>query len=217
MLSFPTRGAKICGLSTPETVATAVKAGATFIGFVFFPKSPRNVSAEQAAALGAPVPAHVKKVGLFVKQTVTEIADIMDTAGLDIAQLHGTYTAAGIIELKALTGKPVMWVRGISSAEDFDGVEAEMAAADMLLFDAKPPKDSDRPGGNAISFDWRLLADRQIDKPWMLAGGLNPDNVAEAMKLTGAKMVDISSGVESAPGVKDPDLMRAFISAAQPN
>lgn len=217
MTNFPRQGAKICGLSTPETVTTAVDAGAAFIGFVFFPKSPRNVSPEQACTLGVSVPKNVKKVGLFVKQTVDEIAEIMKTADLDIAQLHGTYTADHIHELKSLTCKPVMWVRGISSAEDFLGCEAEMAAADILLFDAKPPKDSDRPGGNAVSFDWRLLADRKIEKPWMLAGGLNPNNVAEAMKLTGAKMVDISSGVESSPGVKDPELMRAFISAASNN
>ncbi|MGB0843482.1 MAG: phosphoribosylanthranilate isomerase [Alphaproteobacteria bacterium] len=215
MSKLPLSGAKICGLSTPETVKAAVDAGAAFIGFVFFPKSPRNVSPELARDLGAEIPACVLKTGLFVKQSVAEIAQIVETAKLDAIQLHGTYNAADINAVKSMTGKPVLWVKGISCEADFDGIEAETAAADYLLFDAKAPAGSDRPGGNALSFDWTLLANRSFSKPWMLAGGLNPDNVAEAMAKTGAKLVDVSSGVETAPGVKSDMLIKDFVQATR--
>jgi len=215
MGDLPTAGVKICGLSTPETIHAAVQAGVTFIGFVFFPKSPRNVSAELARDLGAEIPPQVLKTGLFVKQSVEEIANIVKTAKLDAVQLHGTYKAEEILAVKALTGKPVLWAKGISCEADFGGIDAEVAATDYLLFDAKAPAGSDRPGGNALSFDWKLLANRTFPKPWMLAGGLNPDNVAEAMGKTGAKLVDVSSGVETAAGVKSTQLIKDFVLAAR--
>ena len=213
MSSLPDSGAKICGLSTPETVEAAVDAGAAFIGFVFFAKSPRNVSPELAGELSKNVPKSVIKVGLFVKQSTAEIAQIAQTAGLDAIQLHGTYKAADITAVKDLTGKPVLWAHGISTVEDFLGFEAEMVAADFLLFDAKPPENSNRPGGNAISFDWSLLTERTHPLPWLLAGGLTPDNVAAAIVATNAPGVDVSSGVEGARGVKSATKIRAFLSA----
>ncbi|MFD1795612.1 phosphoribosylanthranilate isomerase [Paracoccus aurantiacus] len=205
---------KICGLTRPEHVAAAVEAGAAFVGFVFFPKSPRNVSAEVAAALAADVPAGVARVGLFVDPDDQMLDDVLAKVPLDIIQLHGGETPDRVAELRARTGLPVMKAVGVAGPEDLDALWDYGLVADMILVDAKPPKDAELPGGNGLSFDWRLLVGRKFLRPWMLAGGLTPENVAEAVRLTGAQAVDVSSGVEAAPGIKDPARIRSFIDAA---
>jgi phosphoribosylanthranilate isomerase len=207
---------KICGLRTAEDVAAAVSAGARYLGFNFFPKSPRSVDAETARALAVDVPAGVAKVALLVKPTDAELDQLIETVPLDMLQLHGSETPERVAEIRGRYGLPVMKVLGVASAEDLDAIDSYSAVADQLLLDAKPPKDAVLPGGNGLAFDWQLLAGRKYwTRPWMLAGGLTPDNVAEAIARTGAKQVDVASGVESAPGVKDAGKMAAFIRAAQ--
>ncbi len=207
---------KICGLRTAEDVAAAVSAGARYLGFNFFPKSPRSVDAETARALAVDVPAGVAKVALLVNPTDAELDRLIETVPLDMLQLHGSETPERVAEIRGRYGLPVMKVLGVASAEDLDAIDSYSAVADQLLLDAKPPKDAVLPGGNGLAFDWKLLAGRKYwTRPWMLAGGLTPDNVAEAIARTGAKQVDVASGVESAPGVKDAGKMAAFIRAAQ--
>ncbi|PWG17970.1 phosphoribosylanthranilate isomerase [Salibaculum griseiflavum] len=207
---------KICGLRTAEDVAAAVSAGARYLGFNFFPKSPRSVDAETARALAVDVPAGVAKVALLVNPTDAELDRLIETVPLDMLQLHGSETPERVAEIRGRYGLPVMKVLGVASAEDLDAIDSYSAVADQLLLDAKPPKDAVLPGGNGLAFDWQLLAGRKYwTRPWMLAGGLTPDNVAEAIARTGAKQVDVASGVESAPGVKDAGKMAAFIRAAQ--
>lgn len=206
---------KICGLSQPEHVATAIEAGARYVGFVFFPKSPRAVTAEQAAELAADVPPGVARVGLFVDPDDALLHDTLAQVPLDIIQLHGRETPKRVAEVKARFGLPVMKAVGIATPADLDQLWDYGLVADMLLVDAKAPKDAVLPGGNGLAFDWRLLVGRRWLKPWLLAGGLTPDNVAEAVRLTGAAGVDVSSGVEIAPGAKDSALIRDFIAAAQ--
>ncbi|WP_372801859.1 phosphoribosylanthranilate isomerase [Paracoccus seriniphilus] len=205
---------KICGLSQPEHVAAAVDAGARYVGFVFFPKSPRAVSAEQARSLGQAVPPGVAQVGLFVNPDDAQLQDTLEIVPLDLIQLHGSESPERVAEIKARTGLPVMKAVGISDAADLPALTDYGLVADMLLVDAKAPRDAVLPGGNGLAFDWRLLVGRTWLRPWLLAGGLTPDNVAEAIRLTGARGVDVSSGVESAPGVKDGTLIRNFIKAA---
>lgn len=205
---------KICGLSQPDHVAASVDAGARYLGFNFFPKSPRFVTAQQAAALMAGVPAGVASVGLFVDPDDATLLDTLKVAPLDIIQLHGKESPARVAEIKALAGLPVMKALGVAGAGDLDALWDYGLAADMLLIDAKAPPGADLPGGNGLTFDWRLLAGRRIIKPWLLAGGLTPRNVAEAIRLTGAPGIDVSSGVETAPGVKDSGLIRDFVAAA---
>ena len=205
---------KICGLTEPAGLAAAVAAGARYVGFVFFAKSPRHVSPEQAADLAAQVPLGIAKVGLFVDPDDALLRAVLDKVPLDMIQLHGAETPARVAEVKALTGLPVIKAVGLAEPADLDALWDYGLVADMLLIDAKPPKGAALPGGNGVAFDWRLLAGRQILKPWLLAGGLTPDNVAEAIRLTGAMGVDVSSGVESAPGIKDHDRIRAFVAAA---
>ena len=206
---------KICGLTTPEHVTAAVEAGATYVGFVFFPPSPRCVSPENAAELAALVPAGVCKVALTVNATDTDLEDILRAAPIDMLQLHGSETPERVEQVKSRFGLPVMKAVGVADATDLPKIDTYNRAADQLLIDAKPPKNATLPGGNGLTFDWRLIAGRRWPIPWMLAGGLTPDNVAQAKRLTGATQLDVSSGVESAPGVKDPALVRAFIQAAQ--
>ena len=206
---------KICGLRRPEHVAAAVEAGAKYVGFVFFPKSPRNVSIQDARALAVDVPPGVAKVALVVNADDAFLDDLTAQVPLDILQLHGAETPERVAEIKARYGLPVMKSVGVASADDLPALDAYARVADQILVDAKPPKDADLPGGNGLTFDWRLIAGRRWPVPWMLAGGLDEGNVAEAVRLTGARQVDISSGVESAPGEKDPDLIRAFLAAAQ--
>lgn len=209
-----TPAVKICGLTEPAGVAAAVEAGARYVGFVFFPKSPRHVTADQAAALAATVPLGVAKVGLFVNPDDALLQEVLARVPLDIIQLHGQETPARVAQIRQLAGLPVMKAVGVAEPRDLDALWDYGLVADMLLIDAKPPKDAALPGGNGLAFDWRLLAGRQILKPWLLAGGLTPDNVSQALRLTRAQGVDVSSGVESAPGVKDPELIRKFIARA---
>ncbi|MEL6582436.1 MAG: phosphoribosylanthranilate isomerase [Pseudomonadota bacterium] len=206
---------KICGLTSPEAVTAVVEAGADYVGFVFFPKSPRNVTVDQARALAVEVPPGVVKVGLFVDPTDALLEEVLGTVPLDMIQLHGEESPERVTQIKAEHGLPVMKVIGVRKARDLEAIDAYAAVADQLMVDAKPPKDATLPGGNGLSFDWTLLTDRRWPKPWMLAGGLTPENAARAANLTGAQQLDVSSGVESAPGVKDDAKVRAFVSAAK--
>ncbi|RJE81238.1 phosphoribosylanthranilate isomerase [Paracoccus sp. JM45] len=205
---------KICGLSQPAHVHAAVDAGARFLGFVFFPKSPRAVTAEVAGELAALAPVGVARVGLFVNPDDALLEQVLAVVPLDIIQLHGAETPERVTQVKEMFGLPVMKAVGISGPDDLGQLTDYGLVADMLLVDAKPPKDAALPGGNGLAFDWRLLVGRHWLRPWMLAGGLTPDNVAEAVRLTGAPVVDVSSGVESAPGVKDSQLIAGFVVAA---
>lgn len=207
---------KICGLRDSDGARAAVDAGARYLGFNFFPKSPRYVTPEQAAKLAVQVPVGVAKVGLVVDADDALLDQIMAQVPLDFIQLHGHETPERVAQVRGRYGLPVIKVLGVAQASDLDPIDAYSAVADQLLIDAKPPKGAVLPGGNGVAFDWKLLAGRKYwTKPWMLAGGLTPENVAEAIKLTGARQVDVSSGVESAPGVKDAGLVRAFVQAAQ--
>lgn len=206
---------KICGLSEPETLKSAIEAGARYVGFVFFPKSPRNVTPEVAAALAAEVPPGICKVALVVNASDAELDAILSVCAIDMLQLHGSETPERVCEIKSRYGLPVMKAVGISGEADLPAIREYEAVADQLLIDAKPPKDANLPGGNGLSFDWRLIAGRRWAGPWMLAGGLTPDVVAEAKRLTGARQVDVSSGVEAAPGQKDAGLIAAFVAAAE--
>lgn len=206
---------KICGLSRPEDVTAAARAGAVYGGFVFFPKSPRAVSADVAQALAVDAPVGLAKVALVVDADDALIDEITTKVPLDMLQLHGKESPERVAELRARTGLPVMKAIGVSGEDDLPAIDVYSQVADQLLIDAKAPKGAELPGGNGLSFDWRLLAGRKYwTRPWMLAGGLTPDNVAEAVRLTGARQVDVSSGVESAPGVKDTGLIADFVAAA---
>jgi phosphoribosylanthranilate isomerase len=207
---------KICGLRTGADVAAAASAGASYVGFVFYPKSPRNVSFREAAALAVDVPMGIAKVALVVNADDAFLDDLTAAVPLDMLQLHGSETPKRVTEVKARYGLPVMKAVGIADARDLAQIDAYAAVADQLLIDAKPPKNADLPGGNGLAFDWTLLAGRKYwTVPWMLAGGLTADNVAEAVRLTGATQVDVSSGVEGLVGVKDAGLISAFLAAAQ--
>ena len=206
---------KICGLSRPEDVAAAARAGAVYGGFVFFPKSPRNVSVEVARALAVEAPVGLAKVALLVDPDDALVDAVTGAVPLDMLQLHGKESPERVREIRSRTGLPVMKAVGVAGPEDLAAIDVYSQVADQLLIDAKAPKGADLPGGNGLSFDWRLLAGRKYwTRPWMLAGGLTPANVAEAVRLTGARQVDVSSGVESAPGVKDAGLIAAFVAAA---
>ena len=204
---------KICGLRDAAMLDAAVQAGAAYVGLVFFEKSPRNVTLAQAAALAAMVPAGVAKVALVVDADDAQLDALLAQVPVDILQLHGSETPARVTEVKARYGLPVMKAVGVAGPDDLAALDAYAQVADQLLVDAKPPKGADLPGGNGLSFDWRLIAGRRWSVPWMLAGGLTPANVAQAVALTGAGQVDVSSGVESAPGVKDAALIAAFCAA----
>jgi phosphoribosylanthranilate isomerase len=206
---------KICGLRDSATLQAAVQAGAAYLGFVFFARSPRGVSIEQAAGLAAMAPPGVAKVGLFVDPDDATLAAVLDRVPLDMVQLHGHEAPARVAAVRAMAGLPVMKAVGVADASDLAVVESHFPVADQILVDAKPPRDAELPGGNGLSFDWRLIAGRRWPVPWMLAGGLTPDNVAEAIAMTGARQVDVSSGVESAPGVKDAGLIASFLRAAR--
>ncbi|ARJ68360.1 phosphoribosylanthranilate isomerase [Paracoccus contaminans] len=205
---------KICGLTRAEDLSAAAHAGARYGGLVFYARSPRNIAPAQAAALAAQAPAGLARVGLFVDPDDAALDGVLDRVPLDIVQLHGHETPARVAAIKARTGLPVMKAVGVAGPADLDALWDHGLVADMLLIDAKPAADAALPGGNGLAFDWRLLVGRRFLKPWMLAGGLTPDNVAEAVRLTGAQAVDVSSGVESAPGVKDAARIAAFVAAA---
>lgn len=206
---------KICGLSTPGTVAAAVEAGAAYVGFVFFDKSPRNVDLDTARTLALWVPAGVAKVALTVNADDGFLDRLTGRVPLDMLQLHGAETPARVADVKARYGLPVMKALGVRGPEDLDRISEFEGVADQLLVDAKPPKGADRPGGNAAAFDWELIAGRRWSGPWMLAGGLTLRNAAAATRATGAAQLDVSSGVETAPGEKDPKLIRAFMDAVK--
>lgn len=205
---------KICGLTDEDAIDAALEAGADYIGLVFFAKSPRAVTPERAAELLQFVEG-VQKVGLFVDPDDSLLDAVMTNLRLDLLQFHGSETPERLAQVRLEYGVPVMKVIPVATRDDLAAAEQFVEVADQLLFDAKPPRGSDLPGGNAVSFDWSILKGFTCRVPWMLAGGLNAANVAEAIKATGAKAVDVSSGVESAPGVKDPDKIRAFIQAAK--
>jgi phosphoribosylanthranilate isomerase len=206
---------KICGLRTPETLDAALDAGADFVGFVFFPASPRNVSFDTARALGARAKGRAAKVALSVDADDALLARIVETLRPDVLQLHGNESPERVTAVKARFGLPVMKVLPIAEASDLAAVPAYAAVADRLMFDARPPRDATRPGGLGRPFDWRLLEHVETSIPFMLSGGLDAANVAEALAVTRAAEVDVSSGVERAPGEKDPDKIRAFIAAAR--
>jgi len=205
--------AKICGLSTAEALNAAIRGGARFVGFVFYPASRRNVTPELAAALANLVPASVTRVGLLVDPTDALLSGVLDRAPLDLLQLHGSEDPRRVAEIKARFGKPVMKAIPIAGPEDPEAAVPYLEVADWLLFDAKPPRGDPKalPGGNGLAFDWQLLGGRRWSKPWMLSGGLTAKNVAEAVGTTHARAVDVSSGVEIRPGVKDLSKIAAFL------
>lgn len=205
---------KICGLTQVEAVDVAVTAGAAYVGFVFFEKSPRNISREKAADLAKRVPAGIAKVALVVDADDDTLDAILSSVPIDILQLHGQESAERVAAVKQRFGLPVMKAVGVADAADLKALETYGKVADQLLVDAKPPKDAVLPGGNGLTFDWRLIAGRRWPVPWMLAGGLTPENAAQAIQMTGANQVDVSSGVEASPGRKDPGRIVSFLTNA---
>ena len=201
---------KICGITDPVALATAAAGGADWVGFVFFPPSPRALTPAQAAVLSAGLPGGPARVGLFVDPTDAEVAAVLDALPLDALQVYAA--AERVAVLRARFGRPVWRAIGVAGAAD---LPTEPGAADRFVLEAKPPAAATRPGGNATAFDWSLLRGWRAPAPWLLAGGLAPATVATAIRATGAPAVDVSSGVERAPGVKDPALIRAFIAAAR--
>ncbi|SDH84884.1 phosphoribosylanthranilate isomerase [Roseospirillum parvum] len=205
---------KICGLTTPDAVAAAVEGGADWLGVVFFAPSPRAIEPEAAAELLDGVPEEVVKVGLLVDPDDATLDRVLAQVRLDMIQLHGRETPQRVEAIRQEFGRPVMKAISVGGAADLLAAKAFDGVADRLLFDARPPQGAANPGGNAQPFDWPLMADWRGQSPWMLAGGLSPDNLAQAVKASGATAVDVSSGVESARGVKDPDLIRRFLEVA---
>lgn len=206
---------KICGLRTAADVEAVARAGAAYAGLNFFAKSPRHVTAAEARALALAAPEGLCKVGLVVDANDASLDAILAEVPLDMLQLHGHETPARVAEVKARYGLPVMKVIGVAEEADLRGLLDYSLVADMILIDAKAPKDAVLPGGNGLTFDWRLLVGRKWLRPWMLAGGLTAANVAEAVRLAGARQVDVASGVESLPGMKDAVKIAAFVEAAQ--
>lgn len=212
---MPTPEIKICGISEPGALDAAIKGRASYAGFVFFPPSPRNLPLAEAAALAARAEGRIRRVGLFVDADDAMIGDAVVAARLDVLQLHGQESPERAAQLRGRFGLPVWKALSVASAGDVARAQLYAGAVDMVLFDAKTPKGAALPGGMGLSFDWSLVAGWKGPGAWGLAGGLNPDNVAAAVQLTGAPLVDTSSGVESAPGVKDVDLIAAFCSAVR--
>ncbi len=207
---------KICGLTEPKTLDAAIGAGADFVGFVFFPPSPRALEAEDAAMLAARTPETVTRVGLFVDPDDSLLDRITEAVDLDVIQLHGGETPERVAAIKGRTGLRAIKVIKVADAADIALADRYEPVADYLMFDAKPPKDATRPGGNAAAFDWTLLAGQKWRKPWFLAGGLTADNVANAIRITGTQLVDTSSGVEDSPGRKSAAKVKAFVDALAP-
>ena len=212
-----TTAVKICGLKTAETIDAAVAGGADFVGLVFFPRSPRNVTPQQAAPLAALAHGRAQVVALMVDPDDALIAEVVAATRPDLLQLHGSESVARVVEVKARFGVPVMKAIKVETAEDAAGALIYAGVAERILFDAKAPKGLTGvlPGGNGLSFDWRMLEGVKDQVPWMLSGGLTPGNVATAIRLTGARAVDVSSGVEIRPGEKDVKLIAAFLAAAK--
>jgi phosphoribosylanthranilate isomerase len=206
---------KICGLSTRETLDAALDAGADMVGFVFFPPSPRHLSLETARELGKRAGRNAVKVALTVDADDAALGNIVEALRPDLLQLHGGETTARLRDIKQTFGLPVMKAMAVETAADLAALPGYAAVADRILFDARPPKGATRPGGLGAAFDWHVLDNLDLKLPFMVSGGLNADNVAEAARLTRAGGVDVSSGVERAPGVKDVEMIRAFIRAAR--
>ena len=206
---------KICGITTVDDVRACAGAGANYMGLVFFEKSPRNITIPAARDLALAAPMGLAKVALVVNPSDAELDAIAGTVPLDMIQLHGRETPERVAEVKARYGLPVMKAVGIADANDLPKLESYFGVADQILVDAKPPKGRELPGGNGLSFDWRLIAGRRWPCPWMLAGGLTPENVAEAVKMTGTKQVDVSSGIEDAPGQKNAELIQKFVQSSR--
>jgi phosphoribosylanthranilate isomerase len=206
---------KICGLSTAATLDAALEAGADMVGFVFFPKSPRHIDWATARALGRRVEGRAKVAALSVDADDETLERIVDALSPDLMQLHGGETPARVKRIGELCARPTMKAIGVATGADLAAAEAYEGVADTLLIDAKPPKDAALPGGNGRPFDWSLTRGFHFPGPWLLSGGLDPETVAAAITLSGARGVDVSSGVESAPGVKDPAKIRAFVAAAR--
>jgi phosphoribosylanthranilate isomerase len=206
---------KICGLSTVETLEAALDAGADMVGFVFFPPSPRHLGFDTARALGGRVRGRAQKVALTVDADEPFLAAVVEALQPDILQLHGTESVGHINAVRRTFGLPVMKALPIAVKDDLERIADYAAVADRLLFDARAPREATRPGGLGNSFDWRLLEGIKADIPFMLSGGLDAENVGEALRITRAPGIDVSSGVECAPGQKDPDRIRAFVRAAQ--
>jgi phosphoribosylanthranilate isomerase len=209
--------AKICGMKTAAAIETAIAGGAAFIGLVFFARSPRHLTPAEAGALSRTIAGKVGRVGLIVDESDAGIAAILADCPLDMLQLHGHETPDRVAEIRARFNLPVMKAIAISTAEDIAAARAYEPVADRLLFDARPPKEMKNalPGGNAVSFDWNLLAGQRFSRPWMLAGGLTTTNLAEAVRTSGARAVDTSSGVEDLPGVKNLQKIKEFLEIAQ--
>ncbi|MDR3512257.1 MAG: phosphoribosylanthranilate isomerase [Caulobacteraceae bacterium] len=207
--------AKICGLSTPEAVQAALDGGAAFVGFMFFPRSPRNVRAELAARLAEPARGRAKVVAVAVDPDDALLAEITAVLRPDLIQLHGRETPARARDVAQRTGAGVIKVVPVSEASDLDAAKAFETVAEHLMFETKPPRDAARPGGLGVAFDWSLLTGRRFARPWFLAGGLDPWNVAEAIGISGAPLVDVSSGVERGAGLKDAGLISSFLDAVR--
>lgn len=207
--------AKICGITDALAMRTAVEGGASHVGLVFYPPSPRSVTPAAAAELAAIAGTRALRTGLFVDPDDALIDDVLSQVPLDLLQLHGKESPERVAALRRRTGRRVMKAIRVGGKADIDGATAYLDAADWLMFDALPPRDMKNalPGGNAVAFDWTLLSGRAWPLPWMLAGGINAGNVATAVHLSGARVVDTSSGVEDAPGRKSPDKIRAFLAA----
>jgi len=206
---------KICGLSTRETLDAALVAGADMVGFVFFPPSPRHLSLETARELGRQVKGRATKVALTVDADDTTLENIVETLRPDLLQLHGKETIARVRDIKATFALPVMKVIAVETSADLAVLPGYASVADRILFDARAPKGATRPGGLGAVFDWHVLEKLDLQLPFMVSGGLSADNVTEAVRVTRAGGVDVSSGVESAPGIKDPEMIRHFIRAAR--
>jgi phosphoribosylanthranilate isomerase len=206
---------KICGLSTRETLDAALAAGADMVGFVFFPPSPRHLGLEAARELGRHAKGRAAKVALTVDADDATLENIVETLRPDLLQLHGKETTARVRDIKAKFKLPVMKVIAVETAADLATLPGYASLADRILFDARAPKGATRPGGLGAVFDWRVLANLELELPYMVSGGLTAENVAEAVRVTRAGGVDVSSGVESAPGIKDPEMIRTFIRAAR--
>lgn len=216
MTAPPAPRAKICGLRSPEDVTAAAAAGAAYVGFVFFAPSPRHMDPAAARDAALAAPSGVAKVALTVDADDDMLDALLAQVPLDMLQLHGRESPERVAQIRERFGLPVMKAVGVATSEDLPALEAYGRVADQLLVDAKPKPGAAVPGGNGVAFDWRLIAGRRWPVPWMLAGGLTAANVGEAMRLTGAHQVDVSSGVERERGVKDAGLMQAFMRALIP-
>jgi len=204
---------KICGIQTPQTLSVAASAGARFVGFVFVPKSPRYVAPEQARLLNLQCPTGIKSVGLFSNPDDQHLMDVLNITSLDFIQLHGDESPSRVQDIKSKFNIPVIKAFSISTTGDLKSVLPYISLIDWILFDAKPPPNSKITGGNGIPFDWTILKEKRFEKPWMLSGGLTPDNIKEALSILTPDAVDVSSGVESSRGVKDPQKITDFIKA----